>query len=90
MTIVLTEVGAVEVLELAALPHVAVGALAVVEDRVCDLDGEARGATRAGVGLEGDVGADGTLGRRTRLRGRPGGTCGCKEIERAISLEFSC
>ena len=47
MTIVLTEVGAVEVLELAALPHVPVGALAVVEDRVGDLDGEAGCAVEA-------------------------------------------
>ena len=29
--------------ELAALPHVAVGALAVVEDQVYDLDGESLG-----------------------------------------------
>ena len=47
MVFILTQVGAVEVLELAALPHVAVGALAVVEDRVGDLDGEARGAVQA-------------------------------------------
>ena len=43
----LTQVCAVEVLELAALPHVAVGALAVADDRVCDLDCEARGAVEA-------------------------------------------
>ena len=40
--LLLTEVGAVEVLELAALSHVAVGALAVVQDRVGDLHREAR------------------------------------------------
>ena len=46
-SILLTQVSAVEVLEFAALPHVAVGALAVVEDRVGDLDGEARGSVEA-------------------------------------------
>ena len=32
---------------------------------------------RAGVRLEGDVGSDGTLGRRARLRRGPGRTSGC-------------
>lgn len=79
------QVSAVEVLELAALPHVSVGALAVVQDRVGDLHREARRAVqavprcvgrRAGVRLEGDVGSDGTLGRRARLRRGPGRTSG--------------
>ena len=44
---VLTQVSAVEVLELAALPHVSVCALAVVQDRVGDLHREARRAVQA-------------------------------------------
>ena len=48
----LTQIAAVEVLELAPLPHEAVGALAVVQDGVSDLHGEARRAVQAVAGGE--------------------------------------
>ena len=47
LTELLTQVRAVQILELAALPHEAVGALAVVQDGLCDLDGEAGGPVQA-------------------------------------------
>ena len=43
----LTQIAAVEVLELAPLPHEPVRALAVVEDGVGDLHSEAGGAVQA-------------------------------------------
>ena len=73
----LTQIRSVQVFEFASLTHESVGALAVVEDGVCDFDGEARSAVeavpggvgrRAGVRLEGDVGADGTLAGWAWLR----------------------
>jgi len=80
------QVGAVQVLVLAPRPHVALRALAVVEDLVGDLHGEAGGPVeaevggvggRAGVRLERDVGAErwggaraGRRARRARVYGR--------------------